>query len=271
MYSIKKMVQPDNFDEAWELLQKSPRNVILGGGLFLKLGEKSINKAVDLTHLGLDFIEKVDDSIRIGSMVSFGRLEEHKLLNDETGGIIRKSLETIVSKQIRNMATLGGSIITRFGFSDFLPGLLLLNPTLYFYKYGKITLEEYFALEKPLTKDILMEISIPLKKGIGVYCTQKKTYGDFPMLNMALFYTEGQYKIAVGARPGRAMIAEKTSKYLSAHELGPSILQESQKILLDEIPLSTNGKASKRYRELLAKGHLEKCLKEIKNENRYSC
>lgn len=65
------MVQPDNFDEAWELLQKSPRNVILGGGLFLKLGEKSINKAVDLTHLGLDFIEKVDDSIRIGSMVSF--------------------------------------------------------------------------------------------------------------------------------------------------------------------------------------------------------
>ena len=92
MYSIKKMVQPDNFDEAWELLQKSPRNVILGGGLFLKLGEKSINKAVDLTHLGLDFIEKVDDSIRIGSMVSFGRLEEHKLLNDETGGIIRKSL-----------------------------------------------------------------------------------------------------------------------------------------------------------------------------------
>ena len=67
------------------------------------------------------------------------------------------------------------------------------------------------------------------------------------------------------------MIAEKTSKYLSAHELGPSILQESQKILLDEIPLSTNGKASKRYRELLAKGLLEKCLKEIKNENRYSC
>lgn len=164
MYSIKKIVQPENFEEAWELPQRSPRNVILGGGLFMKLGHKSINKAVDLSHLGLDFIERVDESIRIGSMVTFGRLEDHTYLNEKTSGLLQKALETIVSKQIRNMATVGGSIMTRFGFSDFLPALLLLNPTLIFYKAGELTLKEYFALEKPLTKDILIEITIPFSK-----------------------------------------------------------------------------------------------------------
>lgn len=267
MYSIKKMVQPEDFDEAWKLLQKSPRNVILGGGLFLKLGEKSIYKAIDLSHLGLDFIEKTDDSIRIGSMVTYGRLEKHKLLNDETGGILYKALKTIVSQQIRNMVTIGGSIMTRFGFSDFLPALLLLNPTLYFYKYGKITLEDYFALEKPMMKDILMEISIPLHQGIGVFKTQKKTYADFPMLNMAMFYCGEKYSLAVGARPGRAVKAIRTAEYLSSHEYNADTLSESQQILLEEIPFASNSKASKRYRELLSKGLLIKCLEEIHNEN----
>lgn len=266
MYSFKEIVRPHSYEEAWTVLQKSRNNKIIGGGLFIRLGKKRILKGIDLSDLGLDFIERMGSSIRVGSMVTFGRLEDHKVLNNETCGMISKSLSTIVSRQLRNMVTLGGSIVTRFGFSDLIPSLLLLNPNLHFYKYGWISMVDYMKLEKAITKDILLELDFPTMEGQGVYLTQKQTMGDFPMLNMATLHVNDEIKIAVGARPGKAMIAEKTSAFLTESKLNQEVLSQAKEILVEEIPFGRNTRASKEYRRLLAKGLLEKSIKELSDE-----
>lgn len=44
-----------------------------------------------------------------------------------TGGAVRESLRHIVGVQFRNLATVGGSIFGRFGFSDVLTMFLALD------------------------------------------------------------------------------------------------------------------------------------------------
>ena len=50
----------ESLEQAWELNQKGRNNVIIGGNLWLKMGNRNILNAIDLSTLGLDRIEEVD-------------------------------------------------------------------------------------------------------------------------------------------------------------------------------------------------------------------
>ena len=116
MLKIKSYVRPQSLKEAYELLIKKKSNVILGGMLWLKMENKTVDTAIDLQDLGLDCIEETDRAWKIGAMVSLRDLELHKGLNLATQGAMRESLAHIVGVQFRNTATIGGSLYGRFGF-----------------------------------------------------------------------------------------------------------------------------------------------------------
>ena len=53
MFTIKKYVVADSLEEAYKLNQSKKAN-ILGGLLWMKMGHKTIQTAIDLSNLGLD-------------------------------------------------------------------------------------------------------------------------------------------------------------------------------------------------------------------------
>ena len=55
MIKIRELVKVESLEEAWELNQKRT-NKILGGMLWLRLGNRNVQKAIDLSGLGLDEI-----------------------------------------------------------------------------------------------------------------------------------------------------------------------------------------------------------------------
>ena len=57
MFTIKEYVRPNSLEEAYEILSKNKTNTILGGLLWLKMGKKNINTAIDLSNLNLNKIE----------------------------------------------------------------------------------------------------------------------------------------------------------------------------------------------------------------------
>ena len=119
MITIQKYVRAQSLEEAWTLNQNKA-NRVLGGMLWLRLGKGSVNTAIDLSDLGLDTIEETDSQFSIGAMVTLRDLELHEGLNSYTGHAISNAVKDIVGVQFRNMATVGGSIWGRFGFSDVL-------------------------------------------------------------------------------------------------------------------------------------------------------
>lgn len=55
MFTIREYVKVSSLEEAYELNQKKA-NVVFGGGVWLRLGRKNIQTAIDLSGLGLDEI-----------------------------------------------------------------------------------------------------------------------------------------------------------------------------------------------------------------------
>ena len=119
MLTIKEYRRAESLEEAWQLNQKRS-NRILGGMLWLKMCKMNVQTAIDLSGLGLDGIEEREDCFSIGCMATLRQLETHPGLDQYTNGAIREALRHIVGVQFRNVATVGGSLFGRYGFSDVL-------------------------------------------------------------------------------------------------------------------------------------------------------
>ena len=126
MLSFNQYVRAQSLEEAYALCQKKS-NVVLGGMLWLKMQNGNKGTAIDLCDLGLDQIEETPEEYRIGAMVSLRTLETHAGLNELTRGAMAESVKHIVGVQFRNVATVGGSIYGRFGFSDVLTLFMALD------------------------------------------------------------------------------------------------------------------------------------------------
>ena len=203
MITIQKYVRAQTLEEAWQLNQNK-RNRILGGMLWLRLGKGSVNTAIDLCDLGLNTIEETEEQFSIGAMATLRDLEMHDGLNAYTNSAVADAVKDIVGVQFRNMATVGGSIWGRFGFSDVLTVFLALDTYVELYKGGIVPLEQFAKMQKD--NDILVRLIVKKTPCKVVYSSMRNQRTDFPVLACAVSYRNGQYHASIGARPSRAML-----------------------------------------------------------------
>lgn len=208
MITIQNYVRAGSLEEAWQLNQNK-RNRILGGMLWLRLGRGRVNTAIDLCDLGLDAIEETPDQFSIGAMATLRDLETHPGLNAYTGGAVADAVKDIVGVQLRNMATVGGSLWGRFGFSDVLTVFLAMDAYVELYKGGIVPLEQFSRMKKD--RDILLRLIVKKSPCKIVYSAMRIQRTDFPVLTCAVSCVDGQYRAAIGARPGRAMVLRRQS------------------------------------------------------------
>ena len=135
MLTIREYKKVESLEEAYTLNQKKSNRVI-GGMIWLKMETLNVGTAIDLSGLGLDTIEETETEFRIGAMASLRALELHEGLAAYTNGAMRESVRHIVGVQLRNLATVGGSLYSRFGFSDVLTMFLVLDAQVELYKGG---------------------------------------------------------------------------------------------------------------------------------------
>ena len=160
---------------------------------------------MDLSGLGLDAIEEKEGEFSIGCMCSLRQLETHEGLNRYFDGIFRECTRNIVGVQMRNCATVGGSIFARFGFSDILTCLLALDAYVELYHEGTILLSEFAA--RPVRrdqKDILVRIIIKKDGRKAAYTSQRNSRTDFPVIACCVSNLGNKWFVSVGARPAKA-------------------------------------------------------------------
>ena len=203
MITIQKYVRAQSLEEAWQLNQNK-RSRILGGMLWLRLGKGSVGTAIDLCDLGLNTIEETGEQFSIGAMVSLRDIELHEGLNNYSANAVRHAVKDIVGVQFRNMATVGGSIWGRFGFSDVLTVFLAMDCYVELYKGGIIPLEQFAGMKKD--NDILVRLIVKKTPCKVVYSSMRSHSTDFPVLACAVSQMNGQYRASIGARPSRAML-----------------------------------------------------------------
>lgn len=204
MFHAKEYVRAESIRQAYELNQKKS-SMVIGGMMWLKMGTRNKGTVIDLGGLGLDTIEEDDREFRIGCMCSLRQLELHEGLNQYFQGIFRECTRHIVGTQFRNSATVGGSIFGRFGFSDILTAMMVLDTWVELYQEGMVPLEK-FAKERQ-NRDILVRIVIKKDGRKAAYITQRQSKIDFPLIACAAAKKENTWYVAAGARPERAGLA----------------------------------------------------------------
>lgn len=255
MLKIKNYVKVKSAAEAYELNQKRTA-CVLGGMVWLKMGNRNVSTAIDLSGLGLDGITETEDEFIIGCMTSLRQLEMDPALDAYTHGAVRESLRHIVGVQFRNCATVGGSIYGRYGFSDVLTMFLALDARVELYHAGQIPLPEFAVMKKD--NDILENIIIKKTPLVCSYLSQRNTETDFPVLTCAVSLSEESARTVIGARPGRAVLVEDTDDIMKGFQEMDEIrraaaIEKFAEFAARKVPVGGNMRASARYRTHLVK------------------
>ena len=248
--------------EAYEMLNSTPKAVVIGGGAYIRLGKRHVDLAIDMCNTGLNFINEKNKTIEIGATTTFRQLEKSELLKNYYGGVIPITVKDIMGVQIRNLVSIGGTIHGKYGFSDLITTLLALDCSVVLHKRGEMHLEK-FLKEKGNPKDILEKIIIQKDDRIGAFMTLRNTSNDFSIINVAVCRKNRLCNIAVGSRPGIAVLATKAMNYMESSNMNEYDAEKAGQLASNELIFAGDLRASKEYRKQLCSVLVKRGLLEV--------
>ncbi len=202
--------RPTEMDEALALLARTDvRLVPLAGGTALipalETRElREVEGVVDLAHLGLDRIQAHSDGIRIGAMVRLADLMEHPVVGGLAHGLLRRTAACEGPVNLRNMATVGGTVVTAHPDSELYAALLALDAQVVVRDVQgdhRVPLAEFQGVERGLVTELLLPPAGGLRGG---HARVARTPRDRPIVAAVAVVGDGVERVAlcgVAARP----------------------------------------------------------------------
>ena len=262
MRVIREYKRAESLEEAWQLNQKKS-NRVLGGMVWLKMGKMQIGTAIDLSGLGLDTIEETGEEFRIGCMVTLRDLELDPGLNSYTDGAARESVRHIVGVQFRNLATVGGSIYGRYGFSDVLTMFLTMDSYVELYKGGIVSMADFVSMK--MDNDILIRVIVKKRACQIAYMAVRNQSTDFPVLTCCVSKLEGKYRAVIGARPKRAKLVSDENGIM-ANGITKEVAAAFASYVAEQVPTDSNLRGSSTYRTHLIHVLTERCVAQLEDQ-----
>lgn len=116
--------RPKSLEEAQKYVQEGWQ--VLGGGGFISKHQDQFQKVVDLQDAGLSYCKKENNQIRLGAMTTLQDIVDYSYIPAEFVEIIKREK----SFNLRNAATIAGTILCADGRSDILAWLLCADAQL---------------------------------------------------------------------------------------------------------------------------------------------
>ena len=251
---LRQLVQKEN--NRYALSKEQIRMITTASALHdigkISIPDEILNKPGRLT----------DEEFKIGCMTSLRQLENHKGFNEYTNGCAKEALRHIVGVQFRNLATVGGSIYGRYGFSDVLTLLIGLDSYVELYKGGIVSIKEYAA--QSYDRDIIVNIIVKKKPVKMFYEAVRITETDLPVLTCAGvgFSGSGEYNICIGARPGRAVVVEDKEGILKGG-VNDETIESFARYVRENVSTESNMRGSAEYRSHLAQELTKRALRAV--------
>lgn len=184
---INEYTRPKSLAEALTLLQRpEPKTVPLAGGTALNRQQPEPLAVVDLQDLGLDQVRTQGRTVELGAMITLQRLQE---LAEE--GKVQAELKEVVEREatynLRQVATLGGTVAAADGRSPLLTALLALEAHLQLQPgEEEISLGDLLPLRAEKLKGRLITgLTLSLQPRLA-YAAVARTPADRPIVCAAL-------------------------------------------------------------------------------------
>ena len=213
--------RPTTLEEALALIDRaSPRTVPLGGGTLLAHTKMEALEVVDLQALGLDGITVQGKNLEIGATATLQKLLEHPSCTDA----MKPAIKLEAPLNLRNAATVAGTLVTCDGRSTFTTVLLAFQSQLKWVPFGKDSgaaaqsenLGDYLPLRPA---GLIIQVVIPMQARLA-FEQVARTPSDKPIVCVAVAqWPSGRTRMAVGgfgAAPRLAMAGTEAEGLVAA-------------------------------------------------------
>jgi CO/xanthine dehydrogenase FAD-binding subunit len=196
-FMITSYHRPQTLEEALALIARTePKTLPLGGGTLLSHPQSDSFELVDLQALGLNQIKKAGNNLEIGAMSSLQQV----LMDRYCPEALRVAIKLEAPLNIRNAATVAGTIVVADGRSTFVTALLALDSKLSIQPNDQeILIGNLLPLRGSiLNKKLITSIVIPLAVQLAIEYVSR-TPADKPIACVALAqWPSGRTRLSLG-------------------------------------------------------------------------
>ena len=196
---IKEVFKPASLDEAVKL--RSSDNYYLSGGTQINWtpsvekrreeGKPEIEKVILLQGLLSENIKKEGSALIIGAGSTLQNIIDSPLVPDA----LKKAAGYIASRNVRNMATIGGNIAANRPDSYILPCLIALKADVETVGKGILCVGKYIREEND---SLILNIILPEVEGACVIDVSVKSSAAYPSVTTAVRVSKKDAVVAVG-------------------------------------------------------------------------
>jgi CO/xanthine dehydrogenase FAD-binding subunit len=206
---IIEYLRPNTLPEALSLLARNePITYALGGGTYLNQPHDARFAVVDLQILGLDKITRKGNSIQIGATATLQEILEFQGLPDDIYAAIKHES----TYNLRQMATLAGTLVTVNGRSPLATVFLSLDASLEILELGKVPRQVKLGDWLPVRESrepgsLITKINIPENVKVA-YESIARSPADQPIVCAAVtLWHSGRTRLALGGYGKAAIMA----------------------------------------------------------------
>jgi CO/xanthine dehydrogenase FAD-binding subunit len=283
---LQEYYLPEDSDSVAELLARHHGGamIVAGGtfihGLIARGLVTDVEALIDVSRLGLNYVTKERDQLKIGATTTFAQLDASQELSAQAFcGAVKDAL-AYPPTQVKNAATVGGCISASCPFFDLPVAMLALSGVVSAHGKGKvrdIPLSEFFPglFENALgEQEFLSELKIPIPAGrsASAFIKLETNANDLAILNAAVWVSldaSGKCDAArvyvgggVGEAPVRAVAAEAA---LQGATLTPERCAAAGQAARSDLDPLSDHRASAEYRKAMSAVLVERALTKTLN------
>ena len=268
--------------EALEVLSGNNETLkILAGGtdLLVMIQENLISPGELLDISGIEELKGIEEDegrIRLGALVTHGRIADSNLLREKAVPLV-ESCSEVGSPQIRNLGTIGGNLVMASPSGDSLPALYVLGAEVILAsKEGErsIPIEDFLiGVKKSVIRpdELLVAISFPGMsaddRGFFKKLGQRKALAISKVsISAIVSLRDGvvtSVRIALGAVATTVIRTPRTESFLVGQALTPEVISEAARLCSEESRAITDIRSTAGYRDEMAGLLLARGLEEI--------
>jgi len=276
---IQTIWRPTSVAEAHSLLTKHGKGArLLAGGVdLMQYIPPEVEGLIDLAGAGLSAIEADGRAFCIGATATLTELREHAASRDWLDGILVETLRQVASPLQRNIATIGGAIVSANPWSDVITLLLALDAVLVWFdgEAREVPIDEFVTQRGRLSGGILTEVRLPrpAETTAAAFRGFTRTAFDVALLNCAcLVRMEGErcveVRIALGGRPGLAVRLPDAEAGLVGGPLDDEAIARAAGNASRSADVRDDRRATAAYRRELAAVGVGRCLREVRTRSK---
>jgi CO/xanthine dehydrogenase FAD-binding subunit len=281
--SVKEYFTPDGNEEVLELLERyGDGALIVAGGTFVHgLGARDllvgIEALIDIQNLGLNQVTSDSAGLSVGAMVTFTELQQLEEVQSSAAFAAVRDALNCPPVQIRNVATVGGTIASACPYFDLPTAIMSLDGVVQAQGRGgsrEIGMQQFFAglFQHTLEAgEFVTGVFLPAlpARSSSAFIKLERNASDLAIVNVAVRLTldeSGSCQMArvvvgggVAETPVRAVASENL---LKGEKISGELLQQAGVAAQSDLQPMSDHRASAAYRSAMVRTLTERALRQ---------